>query len=101
LIFPRSRTVVFVDGCFWHGCPEHGPKSTAFRGPNAERWQVKLADNRARDERATGELQAAGWFVIRVWECEVKRDVEGTAERIRAVVRGKGTDGRGTGPSGA
>lgn len=81
---------MFVDGCFWHGCPEHSPDE--FRGPNAERWTEKLAANRARDLRAVDAAQGAGWSVLRVWECDVRRDVVGTADRVRraAVIAGAG-----------
>lgn len=64
LVFPRYRLVVFVDGCFWHGCPDHGnlPKvNTAY-------WASKLQGNRARDRRVTERLKAAGWRVVRLWE---------------------------------
>jgi DNA mismatch endonuclease (patch repair protein) len=64
VVFSRQRVAVFIDGCFWHGCPQHGtsPKS------NAGYWTDKLARNQARD-RATGEaLTEAGWTVIRIWE---------------------------------
>jgi DNA mismatch endonuclease (patch repair protein) len=46
-VLPRHRPAVFVDGCYWHNCPEHGPRQ--FRGPNAEQWQAKLEANQARD----------------------------------------------------
>lgn len=64
IVFTRNRIAVFVDGCFWHGCPDHGntPKfNTAYWGP-------KLARNRERDRRVSKELEADGWSVIRVWE---------------------------------
>jgi DNA mismatch endonuclease (patch repair protein) len=67
LVFRKLRVVVFVDGCFWHGCPEHyvRPRSrTAF-------WSGKLRENVLRDVRQTTELHNAGWHVLRVWEHEV------------------------------
>lgn len=85
MVFPGSNTVVFVDGCFWHGCPEHGP--TSFRGPNAARWAEKLMTNKRRDGQAVEELRAAGWHVVRIWECAVKRDVGSAAERVRQAVQ--------------
>lgn len=90
-VMPRWRVAVFVDGCFWHGCPDHSP--TRFRGPNAERWEAKLATNRARDERNTTAVQEAGWRVLRVWECEVRRDVEATAARIAQAATGSSEEG--------
>ncbi|MGN6130817.1 MAG: DNA mismatch endonuclease Vsr [Nocardioidaceae bacterium] len=85
IVFPGSRTVVFVDGCFWHGCPVHGAKE--FRGPNAVKWRDKLGANKERDARATEELRAEGWQVVRVWECDVRRNVREPAEAIRSLVQ--------------
>ena len=67
-VFYRHRTIVFVDGCFWHGCPAHATRP----GSNAEFWDRKLAGNIARDRRAERALEAAGWKVIRFWEHELK-----------------------------
>ena len=81
-VLPGRRIAVFVDGCFWHGCPEHGRK-TPWTGPNAGLWETKMQRNAERDTRST-ELAIAGlggrWS--RVWECEVRRDVSGVAEQI-------------------
>lgn len=85
IVFPGARTVVFVDGCFWHSCPLHGPGN--LRGPNAEAWRDKLATNRERDERANHELAADGWVVLRIWECEIKQDAGGAAQRVDAVIQ--------------
>lgn len=62
--FTRKKIAVFVDGCFWHSCPEHGstPKS------NQEYWIPKLNQNIARDKSTTQGLQAEGWHVLRFWE---------------------------------
>lgn len=66
IVFRAERVAIYVDGCFWHGCPDHAtsPKS------NAEWWQEKLEANRLRDATATARLQAAGWCVLRFWEHE-------------------------------
>ena len=64
LVFTRAKVAVFVDGCYWHGCPEHG--TTAMR--NATYWGPKIARNRQRDAETTQLLTAAGWTVIRAWE---------------------------------
>ncbi|MFG1673079.1 very short patch repair endonuclease [Micromonospora sp. NPDC049282] len=87
LVFPGPRVAVFVNGCFWHGCPQHGP--SRFRGPNAEKWESKIATNRARDQRVDNELVEAGWQVIRVWECEVRREAGAAAHRVAVEVRGR------------
>jgi len=70
VVFPRQRVAVFVDGCYWHGCPQH------FRMPtrNADYWAAKIARNQARDRRVSDELGAAGWRVLRVWEHEPPDD---------------------------
>lgn len=79
LVFTRARVAVFVDGCFWHRCPEHAtaPKS------NATWWREKLEANVARDRDTDAQLDAAGWTVVRVWEHE---DSEAAAERVVATV---------------
>lgn len=64
VVFPRQRIAVFVDGCFWHGCPEHGNQPVA----NKDYWASKLARNRERDSRVDAALHLAGWQVVRVWE---------------------------------
>lgn len=76
-VLPRYGVAVFVDGCFWHGCPVHGP--TVFRGPNAPLWTKKIETNKARDRRNTEAIEAAGWTVIRIWECRIRADVEQAA----------------------
>jgi DNA mismatch endonuclease, patch repair protein len=79
LVFPRARVAVFVDGCFWHGCPDHPrpPKS------NAAWWEAKLARNRERDAETSARLIAEGWEVLRVWEHE---DSEQAVQRIADLV---------------
>lgn len=80
-VLPRRRVAVFVDGCFWHGCPEHGRK-TPWTGPNAGQWAEKMRRNAERDRRSTQLAQAHGWRVIRVWECQVRRDPTAVATSI-------------------
>lgn len=84
-VLPRYRLAVLVDGCYWHNCPEHGPKQ--FRGPNADRWRAKIATNVRRDLAANETMEAAGWRVVRVWECETRADVEQAARRVAAAAR--------------
>lgn len=85
LVFASRRIAVFVDGCQWHGCPEHyvAPRS------NREFWIVKLLDSVHRDRRSTLALEAAGWRVVRVWEHEVRSDLERVVTEIEAVWRGE------------
>jgi DNA mismatch endonuclease, patch repair protein len=84
IVLPGRRVAVFVDGCWWHSCPEHGRK-TPFTGPNAYLWAAKLARTRERDQDATRTGQDLGWTVLRVWECEVMADPRSAARRILAV----------------
>ncbi len=64
VVFPRRRVAVFVDGCFWHGCPEHGQVPKA----NRDYWAPKLARNSQRDREVDEALAADGWTVLRFWE---------------------------------
>ncbi len=75
IVFPRARLAVFLDGCFWHGCPSHGtwPKN------NAEWWREKIETNVARDRDTDRRLEALGWTVMRIWEHE---PIEDAADRL-------------------
>ena len=72
-VFPKIKVVVFVDGCFWHGCPLHAAKPRN----NAAFWREKLASNKARDRLVSRTLRRAGWRVIRIWGHELPRKREG------------------------
>ncbi|WP_313861669.1 very short patch repair endonuclease [Mycobacterium sp.] len=80
LVFPRAKVAVFLDGCFWHGCPEHHTVATA----NATFWADKVEGNRARDRDTDSRLADAGWVSVRVWEHE---DPAEAARRVEDVVR--------------
>ncbi|HVB42810.1 MAG TPA: very short patch repair endonuclease [Streptosporangiaceae bacterium] len=80
LVFPRAKVAVFVDGCFWHGCPEHHRPAKR----NVEFWQTKIEGNIARDADTDDRLRQAGWRVIRVWEHEEPAEA---AAAIKAIVR--------------
>ncbi len=82
--FPRERVAVCMDGCIWHGCPEHGMRPTT----NTEYWISKIARNVARDRRNDGLFEGAGWLLIRIWEHEEPSEA---ASRINALVRGRRT----------
>lgn len=78
---------MFVDGCWWHSCPEHGRKKP-FSGPNAGLWEAKMARNRERDEHATVAAESLGWTVVRVWECEILADPGAAAGKVlRSTIR--------------
>ncbi|MFD4542513.1 very short patch repair endonuclease [Streptomyces bauhiniae] len=83
--FTRAKVAVLIDGCFWHGCPEHATQPKA----NAEWWRAKLARNMARDLETTAHLTAHGWAVLRFWEHEAPEEV---AVRVRAAVERRRTE---------
>lgn len=72
VVFTRHRLAVFCDGCFWHGCPEHGRRPNVRNGYY---WTPKIAGNRERDSRHTAALRSAGWRVLRFWEHEDPQSV--------------------------
>jgi DNA mismatch endonuclease (patch repair protein) len=76
LVFTRRKVAVFVDGCFWHGCPQHGSLPKSNRGY----WEPKLARNAQRDLRNDAALRAAGWSVVRLWEHEPLADALAAVE---------------------
>lgn len=80
LVFARAKVAVMIDGCYWHGCPEHGTRAKT----NAEYWGPKISRNIERDRETTSLLEAAGWTVIRAWEHE---DPEEVCARIAHAVR--------------
>jgi DNA mismatch endonuclease, patch repair protein len=82
IVFPRLKIAVFVDGCFWHGCPEHAswPKS------NADFWRNKIDTNRKRDSDTNDRLMLLGWSVMRIWEHELPQDA---AKKISEMVSEK------------
>lgn len=89
IVFPRKKIAIFVDGCFWHGCPEHGRSPSI----NREYWTPKLRRNIERDLENTAALASSGWTVIRIWEHERTEDavsrivsaVQIVAERLAAM----------------
>ncbi|MBK8181224.1 MAG: DNA mismatch endonuclease Vsr [Planctomycetes bacterium] len=85
LVFGRARVVVFLDGCFWHGCPRCYQRPRA----NAAFWRRKLVVNQTRDRRQSARLRAAGWEVIRIWECDLLRRSAGGIRTVTIAVRSK------------
>jgi DNA mismatch endonuclease (patch repair protein) len=79
LVFARARVAVYVDGCFWHGCGEHGTWPKA----NAEWWRAKIEANVVRDRTTDAQLAAQGWTVVRIWQHE---PVEGAVGRVTSAV---------------
>lgn len=83
LVFIGAKVAVFVDGCYWHGCPKHfvQPKS------NTLFWENKINKNIERDKKVTQQLEAKGWRVIRIWEHEIKQDLDGCVRRVMEACR--------------
>nr|WP_234815346.1 very short patch repair endonuclease [Mycolicibacterium duvalii] len=79
IAFTSVRVAVFVDGCFWHGCPEHGGQPAA----NAHAWNAKFLNNQRRDVSTTEHLTNLGWEVVRIWEHEPP---ESAVSRISTIV---------------
>lgn len=89
IAFTRAKVAVFIDGCFWHLCPDHGQipaSNTAF-------WKDKLERNAARDLEQTRALESAGWTVLRIWE---HVSIEDAVQSIVNAARGNPTSGTAT-----
>jgi DNA mismatch endonuclease (patch repair protein) len=67
-VFRKAHLAIFVDGCFWHGCPKHATKPAN----NKEFWRRKLSSNKKRDRVVNQTLRRSGWHVIRIWECDLR-----------------------------
>ena len=80
MVFTKAKVAVYIDGCFWHSCPEHATTPKA----NRSWWMGKLAANVRRDRDTDERLEAAGWTVVHVWEHE---DAEHAADRVEKAVR--------------
>jgi DNA mismatch endonuclease (patch repair protein) len=82
-VFTRARLAVFVDGCFWHRCPDHSTNPQS----NAAYWGSKLARNVDRDRCADTALAAEGWIVVRIWEHQVRDDLVGAGAVVERHLR--------------
>jgi DNA mismatch endonuclease, patch repair protein len=84
IVFGPARVAIFVDGCFWHGCPEHGRRA---HNVNGWYWPEKIGRNRRRDEETSQALAGAGWLVVRIWEHEVTGpSARLVAERVKGAL---------------
>jgi DNA mismatch endonuclease (patch repair protein) len=97
VVFSRARLAVFVDGCFWHGCPEHGRR---HHGVNGWYWPDKIARNRTRDLDTTARLEAEGWRVVRVWEHDLSSPAGTRAVALEIRALWQRATGGGAPPSG-
>ena len=86
LVLPKYRTVIFVNGCFWHG--HEGCKYFVWPKSNAEFWRQKIETNISRDQRKEAQLRDMGWTVMIVWECELRPPKrQATLERLESQIR--------------
>ena len=89
IVLPKYRTAIFIHGCFWHG--HKGCKFYTIPKTNTEFWQSKVARNRQRDQEVWRQLEAKGWFVIIVWECQLKKaKFQETIESVATEIRQNG-----------
>jgi DNA mismatch endonuclease (patch repair protein) len=83
VVFPRLKIAVFVDGCFWHGCPEH----STWPKRNAEFWKQKIESNQARDTDTDTRLREIGWTVLRFWEHELPVTAANTVKSVIDAIK--------------
>lgn len=95
LVFGSAKVAVFVDGCFWHGCPDH----PSWPKANAKWWRDKIEHNRRRDRETRARLVDAGWVVIQVWEHEEPNEAANRISRV-VVARRRENDRKHRAPAG-
>lgn len=93
IVLSRYRTVIFVNGCFWHQHP--GCRKATIPEDNSEFWQKKLSATMKRDEKNQRELRDLDWHVVVVWECEILKSFEETMNRIFALLKDLQKEGKG------
>jgi len=81
-LFRQNRLALFVDGCFWHGCPKH----CKMPAGNRAFWQKKFAANKTRDRRVNRELHKLGWRVIRIWEHDLTKRDDSCTRRVAGIL---------------
>lgn len=83
IVYPGARIAIFVDGCFWHGCPTH------YQAPsnNSEEWLKKITATKKRDEVVDKQLQNKGWEVVRFWEHSVKKNTAECVDLVRQYLK--------------
>jgi DNA mismatch endonuclease (patch repair protein) len=85
VVFRSARVALFIDGCFWHGCPTHGARTTKS---NPSYWSEKVLRNQARDRDTDAKLKAAGWLPVRVWEHQPPDSIAATVLELVTQRRG-------------
>lgn len=81
IVFTKNKIAIFIDGCFWHGCP----KCYRRPGTNTKYWDEKVIKNISRDQDVTSRLEDSGWCVVRIWEHEIKNDINFCAKIIKII----------------
>ena len=81
--FPKQKLAVFVDGCFWHGCPR------CYQQPkrNTKFWKNKILVNKARDKRVSRALRSGGWSVCRIWECDLRNFPASAIAKVQRMLK--------------
>ena len=85
IVYSRAKVAIFIDGCFWHGCPKCGDGRAPVT--NTSYWDAKRLGNQERDKRRTRELRSMGWRVLRLWEHEVTKNPDRCVARIARLMR--------------
>ncbi|WP_420796326.1 very short patch repair endonuclease [Brevibacillus thermoruber] len=86
IVFPKYKTAVFVNGCFWHGHSDC--KYFVLPKTRREWWLRKINETKRRDERNIHELESKGWNVIIIWECEIRNNPKGKARQLYQIITG-------------
>jgi DNA mismatch endonuclease (patch repair protein) len=87
IVFPGKKVAVFVDGCFWHGCPKH----QTMPRTNSAFWRQKLQQNRERDRAVKQALQSSGWKILRFWEHEVHQEISSVVRKVKKAIKARAT----------
>jgi DNA mismatch endonuclease (patch repair protein) len=84
LVFPKKKVSVFIDGCFWHKCPK------CFKSPKSNKafWKSKIEGNVERDKKANASLKKSGWKVIRIWEHDMRKDINKSCQKVIKALSG-------------
>jgi len=85
IVFVSRRIAIFIDGCFWHGCPEHGVRPKT----NSKFWNTKIQGNMERDKKNRKLLEEAGWMVLRFWEHDIENDLSSLVKKLKRLLEKK------------
>jgi DNA mismatch endonuclease, patch repair protein len=88
IIFTKAKLAIFVDGCFWHGCP----KCYSLPKENIDFWKSKLNNNLKRDKKVNQQLSDMGWQVVRFWEHSIEKNIDDVIVKISVLLKNAGVD---------